>query len=138
MFWCMPPRGEEQARRAMSSLRLLRRGKSQQRPEKADLVIPTPQRNKTEDWEIAEIWGIRLPMYETIRTLVRMDLAEAAQRKVSDSVRIWAMASKLAVEMVAAGEMVPLSETNEKGQLVARWGMTGKAPALRHRCAPGG
>jgi superfamily II DNA or RNA helicase len=135
MFWCMPPRGEEQARRAMSALRLLRRGKSQQRPEKADLVIPTPQRNKTEDWEIAEIWGIRLPMYETIRTLVRMDLAEAAQRKVSDSVRIWAMAAKLAVEMVAAGEMVPLIETSDKGQLVARWGMTVLSPASRERLA---
>jgi len=101
-FWCMPPKQPEYARRALTALGILRKGKA---PPFGDitLAIPTPTRNKTEDWEIAKLRGIRLPMVETVRGLVRLDLNEAKRRRVSDSVRVWAMAAKLAVELVVAG-----------------------------------
>ena len=67
-FWCMPPRRVDYARKALSSLGVLRRGKSPPTG-RIELVIPTPTRNKTEDWEIAELMGIRLPLVETVRGL---------------------------------------------------------------------
>ena len=75
-FWCMPPRRVDYTRRAMHALGLLRRGKTPPIGT-VDLIIPTPTRNRVEEWEIAPMTGIRLPMFETVRALVRLDLAGA-------------------------------------------------------------
>lgn len=133
-FWCMPPKQPEYARRALTALGILRKGKA---PPFGDitLAIPTPTRNKTEDWEIAKLRGIRLPMVETVRGLVRLDLNEAKRRRVSDSVRVWAMAAKLAVELVVAGEIVPLLEKDagDDGAAHARWGIANASAETRER-----
>lgn len=131
-FWCMPPKQPEYARRALAALGILRKGKA---PPFGDisLAIPTPTRNKSEDWEIAKLRGIRLPMVETVRGLVRLDMNEARRRHVSDSVRVWAMAAKLAVELVAAGEVVPLLEKDEDGNAYARWGIANASADTRER-----
>src|SRR5699024_8069704 len=52
---------------------------------------------------------------------------------VSDSVRVWAMAAKLAVELVAAGEVVPLLEKDEDGNAYARWGIANASAETRER-----
>jgi len=131
-FWCMPPKQPEYARRALTALGILRKSKT---PPFGDisLAIPTPTRNKAEDWEIARLRGVRLPMAETVRGLVRLDLNEAKRRHVSDSVRVWAMAAKLAVELVAAGEIVPLLEKDEEGNAYARWGIANASADTRER-----
>lgn len=131
-FWCMPPKQPEYARRALTALGILRKSKA---PPFGDisLAIPTPTRNKAEDWEIAKLRGIRLPMVETVRGLVRLDLHEAKRRHVSDSVRVWAMAAKLAVELVAAGEIVPLLEKDADGNAYARWGIANASADTRER-----
>lgn len=133
-FWCMPPRRVEYARKALGALGILRRGKSPPTG-RLELVIPTPTRNKTEDWEIAELMGIRLPLIESIRGLVRLDVEEARRRRVSDSVRIWALAAKLAVELVASGQMVPLIDRGTKDQPTSRWAVTAMTPETRERIA---
>lgn len=131
-FWCMPPKQPEYARRALTALGILRKSKT---PPFGDisLAIPTPTRNKAEDWEIARLRGVRLPMAETVRGLVRLDLNEAKRRHVSDSVRVWAMAAKLAVELVAAGEIVPLLEKDDEGNAYARWGIANASADTRER-----
>lgn len=134
LFWCMPPRRVDYARKALSALGILRRGKSPPTG-RAELVIPTPTRNKTEDWEIAELMGIRLPLIETVRGLVRLDVEEARRRRVSDSVRIWALAAKLAVELVATGQMVPLIDRGTRDNPAARWAITTMTPETRERIA---
>lgn len=131
-FWCMPPRHVEFARKALQSLGILRRGKTPPLGP-VQLAIPTPTRNKTEEWEIAELRGIRLPMVETVRGLVRLDLNEARRRRVSDSVRVWAMAAKLAVELVAAQEVVPLLVFDEHGKAHSRWGIANASAETRDR-----
>lgn len=134
-FWCMPPKQPEYARRALTALGILRKGKS---PPYGDitLAIPTPTRNKSDDWEIAKLRAIRLPLIETVRGLVRLDLNEARRRRVSDSVRVWAMAAKLAVELVVAGEIVPLLERGDGPDdeaAYARWGIANASAATRDR-----
>ena len=133
-FWCMPPRRVDYARRSLSALGVLRRGKSPPTG-RVELVIPTPTRNKAEDWEIAELMGIRLPLVETVRGLVRLDLEEARRKRVSDSVRVWSLAAKLAVELVAAGHVVPLIDRNEKDEPYARWAITSMTSETRDRLA---
>jgi hypothetical protein len=130
----MPPRRIDYARKALTLLGVLRRGKTPP-VGKIDLVIPTPTRNKTEDWEIAELQGIRLPLMETIRGLVRLDLEDARRRKVSDSVRAWSLAAKLAVELVARGHMVPLLDRGDKDAPYARWAITNMTSETRERIA---
>lgn len=131
-FWCMPPRRVEYTRKALTTLGVLRRGKSPPLG-KVSLVIPTPTRNKNEDWEIAELSAVRLPMVETIQGLVRLDLREARRRRVSDSVRIWSMAAKLAVELVAAERIVPLLDRDDDNKPFARWGITTASIEVRER-----
>lgn len=131
-FWCMPPRRVEYARRAMAALGLIRKGKTPPLG-RIDLVIPTPTRNKTDDWEIAGLTAIRLPLMDTIRALVRLDTEEARRQRVSDSVRIWSMAAKLGVELVAAGHMVPILDRNDKDHPYARWAITSMTPETRQR-----
>ncbi len=133
-FWCMPPRRVDYARKALSALGVLRRGKSPPTG-KIELTIPTPTRNKTDDWEIAELMAVRLPLVETVRGLVRLDLEEARRRRVSDSVRVWSMAAKLAVELVARGHMVPIIERNESTEPYAHWTITTMTPETRERIA---
>ena len=134
VFWCMPPRRVEYARKALQALGVLRRGKLPPTG-KLDLVIPTPTRNKEEDWEIAELTGIRLPLADTIRGLARLDLSESKRRRVSDSLRAWSMAAKLAVELVASEHVLPLLDRNDKDQLYARWAITNLTPQTRERIA---
>ena len=131
-FWCMPPRRVDYARKALSSLGVLRRGKSPPTG-RLELVIPTPTRNKSEDWEIAELMGIRLPLVETVRGLVRLDLGEAKRRRVSDSVRVWSMAAKLAVELIARGHIVPLIDRSDSDKPYARWAIANMTPETRER-----
>lgn len=131
-FWCMPPRRVDYARKALASLGVLRRGKSPPTG-KVELVIPTPTRNKHEDWEIAELNAIRLPLVETVRGLVRLDLSEGAAGRVSDSVRAWALAAKLAVELIASGQIVPLLERGPREQVLARWASTNLSADTRER-----
>ena len=132
-FWCMPPRNVEYARKALTTLGILRRGKTPPTGP-INLVIPTPTRNKTEDWEIAELKGIRLPMVETVRGLVRLDLNEARRRRVSDSVRVWAMAAKLAVELIASQQLVPLLHPGDETRgPYARWGIANASSETRER-----
>jgi hypothetical protein len=133
-FWCMPPKKVDHVRRSLALLGILRRGKTPPTG-KLELVIPTPQRNKTEDWEIAELMGIRLPLVETVRGLVRLDLDEARQHRVSDSVRVWSLAAKLAVELVARGHMVPLIDRNDKDLPYARWAISTMTAETRERIA---
>lgn len=135
-FWCMPPKNHEHTRRALISLGILRRGKT---PPNADiaLVIPTPNRNKEDAWEIAGLKSVRLPLIETVRGLVRLDVNDARRRsRVSDSVRVWAMASKLALELIVAGEIVPLLEKLDKSdppRSFARWGIANASADTRDR-----
>jgi len=128
----MPPRRVDYARKALGALGMLRRGKSPSLG-KIELVIPTPTRNKTEDWEIAELMAIRQPLVETVRGLVRLDLDEARSRRVSDSVRVWSLAAKLAVELVAAGHIVPILDRDERGEPFARWTITNLTTETRAR-----
>jgi hypothetical protein len=133
-FWCMPPRRVDYARRALAALGILRRVKIPP-PGRLELVIPTPTRNKTEDWEIAELGAIRLSMVETVRGLVRLDLEDARRRRVSDSVRVWSLAAKLAVELVARGHMVPVLDRGDKDVPYARWAITSMTAQTRERLA---
>lgn len=133
-FWCMPPRRVDYARKALGALGVLRRGKSPPTG-KLELMIPTPTRNKTEEWEIAELMGIKLPLVETVRGLVRLDLEEARRKRVSDSVRVWSLAAKLAVELVARGHMVPLLDRADKDVPWARWAITNMTADTRDRIA---
>ena len=133
-FWCMPPRRVDYTRKALSALGILRRGKSPPTG-KLELTIPTPTRNTTEDWEIAELVGVRLPLMETIRGLVRIDLDDARSRRISDSMRAWTMAAKLAVELVARGHFVPLIDHNETGKPYARWAVASMTAETRERMA---
>lgn len=133
-FWCMPPRRVDYTRKALSALGILRRGKSPPTG-KLELTIPTPTRNTAEDWEIAELVGVRLPLIETIRGLVRIDLEEARNRRISDSMRAWTMAAKLAVELVARGHVVPLIDYNDTGKPYARWAVASMTAETRERMA---
>lgn len=128
----MPPRQVDYARKALTTLGVLRKGKTPPLG-KVNLVIPTPTRNKTEDWEIAELRGVRLPMVETVKGLVQLDLNEARRQRVSDSVRVWALAAKLAVELVASEQIVPLLEQDEEGKPFARWGIANASAETRDR-----
>jgi len=133
-FWCMPPRRVDYARRVLAALGVLRRGKSPPTG-RIDLVIPTPTRNQADDWEIAELFGVRLPLVETVRGLVRLDIDEADKRRISDSVRLWILASKLAVELVSRGHFVPLIDRLPNGRSYARWAIAAMAPETRERIA---
>ncbi len=134
LFWCMPPRRVDYARKALGALGMLRRGKAPPTG-RIELTIPTPTRNKSEEWEIAELMAVRLPLIEAVRGLVRLDVDEARRRHVSDSVRIWALAAKLAVELVAAGHVVPLIDRGSRDVPVARWAITTMTPETRDRIA---
>ena len=131
-FWCMPPRRVDYARKSLISLGLLRRGKSPP-VGKVELAIPTPTRNRTDEWEVAELDGIRLPMLEIIRRLVQLDLADVRKRRISDSVRVWSLATKLAVELVSSGRIVPVLEADEKGKTSAHWVVSGMGPETKER-----
>ena len=131
-FWCMPPRRVDYTRKALGALNVLRRGKSPPTG-KLDLVIPTPTRNTEEDWEIAELVGIRLPLVETVRGLVRLDIEETEKRRVSDSMRVWTLAAKLAVELVARGHFVPVIDHAPNGRTYARWAVAAMTAETRDR-----
>ncbi len=133
-FWCMPPRRVDYTRKALGALGVLRRGKSPPTG-KLELAIPTPTRNTEEDWELAELVGVRLPLIETVRGLVRLDVDDARQRRVSDSVYVWTLAAKLAVELVARGHFVPLIDTTEDGKPYARWATAAMSAETRERIA---
>ncbi len=133
-FWCMPPRRVDYTRKALGALGVLRRGKSPPTG-KLELAIPTPTRNKSDDWELAELVGVRLPLVETVRGLVRLDLDDARYRRVSDSVRAWTYAAKLSVELVANGHFVPLIDRNDADVPYARWAVTNMTAETRERIA---
>ena len=78
--------------------------------------------------------AIRLPLIETVRGLVKLDLSEAKRLRVSDSVRVWSLAAKLAVELLAQGHMVPLLDRGDKGTRPhARWAIANMTPETRER-----
>lgn len=131
-FWCMPPRRVDYARKALGALGIMRRGKNPPTG-RLELVIPTPTRNRHEDWEIAELNAIRLPLVEAVRGLARLDLSEGAACRISDSVRAWALAAKLAVEGIAQGQFVPLLDRTPREQVIARWASTTPSPQTRER-----
>ena len=130
----MPPRRVDYTRKALGALGVLRRGKSPPTG-KLPLTIPTPTRNTADDWEIAELVGVRLPLMETVRGLVRIDLSDARSRRLSDSVRAWTMAAKLAVELIARGHFVPLIDYNDGGKPYARWAVASMTAETRERIA---
>ena len=131
-FWCMPPRRVDYTRKALGALGILRKGKSPPTG-KLELAIPTPTRNTTEDWELAELVGVRLPLVETVRGLVRLDVEEERQRRISDSMRVWTLAAKLAVELVSRGHFVPLIDHNDAEKPYARWAVASMTAETRER-----
>ena len=128
----MPPRRVDYTRKALSTLGILRRGKSPPTG-RAEFCIPTPTRNTEEEWEIAELVGVRLPLVETVRGLVRLDVDKGRSQHVSDSVYAWTRAAKLAVELVARGHIVPLIDHNHKGKAYARWAVASMTVETRER-----
>jgi len=88
------------------------------------LLVPAAADGATDGLVATDVLARRVPMLPATRVLAALPSGEAlpAWRRPGDSVLAWSLAAKLALEVVAAGRVIPLSRAGtHAGTMVSWW-----------------
>jgi hypothetical protein len=105
-------------RRAPGLASMAARGEPAEPAEPAEIELVTPGKR-------ARLAGTVLPLLDTVASLSVIPAAEVAT--LSGSMAVWALASKLALDLVSRERLVP-TIVRQDGRVVARWGAALSAP----------